>query len=497
MSGSPVEIDFKQFVQIQRNAEAAVYLQIAQQLLRAIQSGSIPLGSRLPGTRKLATELQIHRKTAIAVYDELSQLGWLEQIPNKGTFVLQPQGQLGLATKLKTPIATAFAAQGVGFEYTPSVVLESPLMPVHHTGIVVNDGWADERLPEIKVFYLRYHSVMKRKLGKWTAENTRFSERHFLMQLRNYLEITRSLRLSENELAFTRTIERALFAVIHFLIRPNDVVVVGNLSYHKANMHFVQAGAIMRAIAVDEAGLDIQALEELLQTQKVRCVYVNPNVHFPTTAALSAQRRLHLLELAKKYRFAILEDESESELQYEANAQLPLYREDTNGQVIYVGGMGKALLSHLQTGYIAAHPLVVEEIQKYIRFLDPQGDRVLQHSLAELIQEGEVYRFYKKAVILYRFRRDLVLKWVQDEASEYWKASAPTHGLAVWIEFLPVISMEQWRRACADQQLLIPRELLYQTKTTRAIRLGFGTLNAQEIQTVLQKMLTQTKRLSS
>ena len=38
-------------------------------------------------------------------------------------------------------------------------------------------------------------------------------------------------------------------------------------------------------------------------------LYLTPHHHYPTTVALSAQRRLELLELANEYGFIILEDD--------------------------------------------------------------------------------------------------------------------------------------------------------------------------------------------
>ena len=47
-------------------------------------------GTMLPGTRVLGQLLKIHRNTAVAIYDELASQGWVEIIPNKGTFILEP-----------------------------------------------------------------------------------------------------------------------------------------------------------------------------------------------------------------------------------------------------------------------------------------------------------------------------------------------------------------------------------------------------------------------
>ena len=87
---SPVEHIVLQSVSIDKNDKTAVYLQIAQHLIRAIQNKSLVEGTALPGTRSLGRLLKIHRNTAVAVYDELVSQGWVKIVANKGTFVLHP-----------------------------------------------------------------------------------------------------------------------------------------------------------------------------------------------------------------------------------------------------------------------------------------------------------------------------------------------------------------------------------------------------------------------
>src|SRR5690606_42032838 len=46
---------------------------------------------RSPGSRKIAEELQVHRKTIVAALDELQEQGWVKTVPNIGTFVKKPE----------------------------------------------------------------------------------------------------------------------------------------------------------------------------------------------------------------------------------------------------------------------------------------------------------------------------------------------------------------------------------------------------------------------
>ena len=87
---SPVSDLLNQLIHFEKSSSKAVYIQIAEQIVNAIQRGYLIKGTVLPGTRSLSQILQVHRNTAVAVYDELASQGWVDIIPNKGTFVLVP-----------------------------------------------------------------------------------------------------------------------------------------------------------------------------------------------------------------------------------------------------------------------------------------------------------------------------------------------------------------------------------------------------------------------
>lgn len=56
-------------------------------IIADIQSGRFTPGVALPGTRDLASKIQVNRKTVIQAYDELIAQGWLTSEHKRGTFV--------------------------------------------------------------------------------------------------------------------------------------------------------------------------------------------------------------------------------------------------------------------------------------------------------------------------------------------------------------------------------------------------------------------------
>lgn len=65
-----------------------LYRQISTQVQRALQTGELNVGDRLPPVRELGASLQVNMHTVRQAYTELQRLGLIEMRPGRGVTVL-------------------------------------------------------------------------------------------------------------------------------------------------------------------------------------------------------------------------------------------------------------------------------------------------------------------------------------------------------------------------------------------------------------------------
>ncbi len=82
-------------IRLDRSLPISLSEQIKGQIIYAISTGLLPVGSRLPSIRELATTLQVAPMTVSQVYKELAQLGAVATRPGAGTFVADISGADG------------------------------------------------------------------------------------------------------------------------------------------------------------------------------------------------------------------------------------------------------------------------------------------------------------------------------------------------------------------------------------------------------------------
>jgi GntR family transcriptional regulator len=79
-------------LRIRPDDPAPLFEQIAAQIRRNIQEGSVAVGQRLPSARELAASLDVNLHTVLRAYDLLRNDGVVEMRPGRGvTVVAQAQ----------------------------------------------------------------------------------------------------------------------------------------------------------------------------------------------------------------------------------------------------------------------------------------------------------------------------------------------------------------------------------------------------------------------
>lgn len=480
---SPVGFDLKKIILLDKEGVTPLYLQIAQQIINGIQRGILLVGGKLPGSRILAQTLGVHRKTVVAALQELELQGWLLIKPNVGTYIINPENLP--TTKVPTYSSLAAYPKATGFVFNKSDLLHLEPEIINEKSLVCTDGTPDLRLSYFSNLTQGYSASLKRKTIQNKLATGHLENVFFKSQLTNFLNVTRGLHILPENVLVTRSTEMSLFILSQTLLQPLDKVVVAELSYYKANMIFQQAGAKLVTIPVDALGLDVEALRMYVEKNTIRAVYVTPQHHYPTTVTLSAERRLVLLELATKHNFVIIEDDYDYDFQYDKSAMLPLCSADLNGMVVYTGTFGKALFPNFRTGFIVAPANFIKEARKYLHIIDPLGDVVLEHVLAEIISEGDMHRYIKKAVKEYKLRRDFTIDYINRHLNDWLEVTCPSGGLALWLTFKQKIALVDLTKYLKENHIILPRICQYQNKSVTAIRLGFGNLNINEFEQIV------------
>lgn len=468
---------------VDRSSHQPLPQQLVLAITDAIRQGRLEPGAALPGTRPLARTLGLHRNTVVTAFDELRAQGWLETTRASHTRVTKtlPVSEVKRGRE---------HAKSLGFMLRPFENSARSFEAVPRDVLDFTGGLPDARLFPSHLLARAYRRALKLSSGKALAFGSPAGSLLLRERLAEMLATRRGLSVSPDELLITRGSQLALHLLSIALFRPGDVVAVESPGYPSAREAFTLLGAKLLPVPVDGEGLEVDKLATALKRTAIRAIYVTPHHHDPTTVTLSARRRLALLELARKHRFAIIEADYDHEFQFEGAPVLPMASGDPYGVVISVGTLSKAIAPGLRMGFVAAPKQLLTTLLAIRGQVDRQGDLGLENAVAELLEDGEVLRHSLRARRAFHARRDLLVELLRKKLGSALTFEVPRGGLALWARVDEGIDVEAWSKAALQRgaRFFTGRQYMPSGRAIPYVRLGFGHLDEAELTEAVRRI---------
>lgn len=474
----PWKLEFE----INKKLEKAIYLQIADTVIADIRSGRLKQGDTLPGSRNLAQLLHINRNTVVEAYQVLINEEWVISKERKGIFVSE---NLSVLQEKLSRRAT-----------------DTDKNPVAFSQAMVNfdDGHPDSKIAPVTELARAYRQIFNRK-AKWQmmGYGNEHGDIEFRKAISRMLNHQRGMHINENELSITRGSQMALFLTAQNLLKPGDEVIVENPGYKRAWKAFEYAGAKLLPAAVDQDGIHIGGVEQLLVDYKnIKAIYLTPHRQYPTTVTLSLARRLQLIKLANKHDITIIEDDYDNEFHFGYRPTLPVSSFPELNRYVYVGTLSKVVAPALRIGYLASKdPNLIQKIGDLRKIIDVQGDVIMEQAVLQLIQEGAVKKHIKKATVHYKHKRDLVHSFLEKDLKDVANFTLPEGGLAFWIVPKENLDWDAVTASLFEKNINIIHPKQYSSDhIINGFRLSYGSLSEEQLEDSI-KIIAQVLKFHS
>lgn len=469
------------------DAQTPLYVQISQAIIQDILNGRLHPGDRLPGSRALATTLDVHRNTIISAYDELIAQGWLVTEPARGTFVhtqLPQRPHQPEANAYPTTLGAALPTQHDAERWHEPFQGSSAL--------AMQGGQPDPLFLPGTLLARAYRRALDRRAEHVLNYGDPMGYRALRHEIAQMLRARRALPIHADQVMMTQGSQMALYLLAQTL--GEGIIGVEELGYRPAHAVFARAGATLRALRLDRDGVDVAAVKTLAQTGKLRALYLTPHHQYPTMVQLHPERRLALLALATQYNFLIIEDDYDNEFHYEGAPVLPLASADHTGHVAYIGTLSKVLAPGLRKGYIVAPTPLLMRLSALRILIDRQGDHVTEAALAELLEEGTVASHIRKVQRIYHQRRDHLHVHLHDVFGDRLGVEKPSGGMAMWIEVRDrAMGITSWVGRAEQLGVLIRAGTQFRVDPQRSfgtqhIRVGFAAVDDHGLTEGVQRL---------
>ncbi|MBD5355585.1 MAG: PLP-dependent aminotransferase family protein [Bacteroides sp.] len=455
--------DFKLELSKNKNNHLPLYRQIAQQIESLIISGILKPGDPLPGSRILAGQLGVSRKSVMKAIEILTLSGWILNKERSGAFVA-PHNK----------------------DYVTKFLPQQNKSGETHSQIMIDDGTPDTHIAPMNELARAYRRVLNLK-GRYNilGYNDPEGDYKFRTTISSMLNQERGLMTQPEEIIITRGSQMAIFMVAHAVLKPGDTVIMEYPCYDRAYKAFSKAGQKIIFIDVDDEGIKTQDISSIL-AEEPKAIYLTPRHQYPTMAELSNYRRYQLAEWAITQNLLIIEDDYDCDFSFQDNPVMPLSALVAPGQYIYIGTFSKIIAPAIRIGFIATTKHHIDALRNLREIIDIQGDIVMETAILDLIEDGELTRHIKKSTEYYRQKRQLFIGLLHQHLNGLIDFSVPQGGLAIWIRLLESLNFKKLVEIMKREHIEIP--VFTDSRGKIGMRFGYASVSERDMETVIKKL---------
>ncbi|MFV2092700.1 MAG: PLP-dependent aminotransferase family protein, partial [Hyphomicrobiales bacterium] len=243
--------------------------------------------------------------------------------------------------------------------------------------------------------------------------------------LAHHLGEARGVRAGPEQIIITSSAQAAIDLVMRVVVDARDTVWLEEPGYLGARAGALGVDAAIVPVPVDAHGM---APDSVACAGPVKLIYVTPSHQFPTGRLMPLSRRRQLLEIAGDRGALILEDDYDSEFQFEERQVAALQGLDEDDRVAYVGSFAKSMLPGIRVGYVVAPPWLAETLAHVQRNTGGLAAAQVQIGLAEFIDQGHFRAHVRRMRKLYHTRRDALVDAPHSALGKHAQIEVPRGG---------------------------------------------------------------------
>lgn len=257
------------------------YLQIVDEMARAITSGKLVVGDKLPAQRQLAWHLNVNLSTVTKAFKLATKRHLISGEVGRGTYVLAQsneaelyqlaQNQYDGVIDLSTHVP-AENSQNKDLETTLKQMLSKPSELNEHLN------------------YLTQPLLKKLQIAssRWLAQF--------------------DYRIESDYCLTTSTAQNALLVILLAACNQDDVVLVDELTFPGMKTVAKQLKLKLYGVKLDEQGIVPESLDLAIRSTGAKVLVSDPNMQNPTASIMGAERRTAFIDVIKKHRLLFIEE---------------------------------------------------------------------------------------------------------------------------------------------------------------------------------------------
>jgi len=441
-----------------------LYRQIHERFRRAIATGLLKPGDRIPSARALMVELGLARGTVEAAYASLAAEGYIQARGQAGTIVtpgLKPRMPVALPERRSHGGSSAAS-------FRPDSILPFQM------GLPALDAFPRKLWARLGARCVR--SMQPTDMAHPPVQGLP----ELRAEIATYLQVARGIACDASQVFVTSGYRQTMELIAHALLKERDQVWLEDPGYPPTRVLMGQRRIGVVPVPVDGEGMVVAQGVKL--APRARAAVVTPAHQSPMCVSLSLPRRQALLDWAARAHAWIIEDDYDGEYRYVSRPLPALKSLDREGRVLYAGTFSKVLFPGIRLAYLVVPSSEVTRFEEISEIVAGGCPSLTQSILTTFITEGHFARHIQRMRRLYAERRKDAIAGLASALGKHATIDVAPGGMHVVLRLSARRSdrrlVSELREAGLYAEALSDWSL--GAAVTPAILLGFTNIDSQE-----------------
>jgi len=461
--------------------QAPLYEQVATQLVHAIDSGALAVGSRAPSVRSLSAQLKVSISTVIAAYRVLEDRGRLQARPQSGFYVRALRRENVAEPAMSRPPETASAVTVADLRLLLLTEFGEPrIIALGASNGAVSD-WSTKAV----------HSLMNSISRSQPLLSAAYAPPAGMPSLRRQVArwyVRAGCALSPDDVVITCGALEAIHLSLRAVTVPGDTIALESPTYWGILQTIEMLG--LKALEIPthpRTGPSLDALEVVLGQNMVKAVVLIPTVHNPLGSIMPEENRSLLVAMIRKANVALIEDDIYADLGYAPVRPRACRSYDgaasANSNVMVCGGFSKTIAPSLRIGWCIPGKWM-KEVARMKASMNIAAPTLPQLALAQFMENGSYERHLRKVSAIYRRQVDRMSELLAEHFPAETRITRPQGGFLLWAELpAPIDSVDLHHRAIQSGISICPGVVFSATgKYRNCVRINCGLLWTPQVE---------------
>lgn len=439
------------FIIINKKTNTPLYLQIFNDLRRAIENGNLKENEKIPSVRKLCADLEVSKTTVENAYNLLCIQGYIVNIPQRGYFV-----EKGLKLEKKDKKKTTLADKKKVYKYDFS-----------GKGI-------DIKCSNIKEWGKYVKDILNREyLLNTYSENQ--GEEELRDAITKYAFTTRGVNTNSKNIIVGSGSQTLIYILCGILGLKKTVAIEKN-TFPQAEQVFKDFKYKIKYTESDKKGISIKSLNKI----KPDILLLNPNYNSAYGSVMPIKRKMEIINWAKANNCIIIEDDYNGELRYKTHPTACMQSYGTE-HTVYIGSFSKILLPSVRISYMAMPDVLLKKYKKIKENYNQTTSKVEQLALAAYIRDGRLEKHLRKSRRYYSAKSEFMQKCVKKHFDNF-----VFNETGMYFEL--TINCENAVQKCRENDINVMN-----TSTDEVLKLNISQISSEHIEEGIEKLANAVK----